>query len=415
MQGKVRAPGSKAYTHRALLASLLTPGQTTIQGALVCDDTVNTLDAVQEMGARVRESRNEMVLRGVGTPLAPGKPIDCAESGATLRFLAALACTGDGRTTLTARSGLCNRPIKPLLQALEKIGAYTHLQQTENNLYVTVQGPLRGGTTSISGEISSQFISGLLLAAPLARNDVKLSVDGKLESRPYVDLTLAIQRKHGITVEEEDGTFRIPAAQDYKPATHQVPSDFSSAAFLIAAAGTAGGTITLSGLEGDYRLDPDSVILELFPQMGMKIEKADPELTVSKSQIKGFEFEASDHPDLVPVLEVLAAQAKGQTKISGVKRLRYKESDRLATVPAELAKMGAQVRVEENLILIDGAERLVGEKLSSHRDHRVAMACATAALAATGESVIEDAGVVSKSYPAFFNDLGKLGARFNVE
>ncbi len=414
LQGKVRAPGSKAYTHRALIASLLTRGETNIHGALICDDTCNTLDAIEELGARVREVRNEITIRGTGTP-SPGNAIDCGESGATLRFLAAVSCVSRGRIILTARSGLAERPIKPLLDALEKLGASIQIQQAPNHLRLSVEGPLKGGRTSINGDISSQFITGLLMAAPLARRDVEVMIGGRIESRPYVDLTLAILKQHGIKVEEEDGTFYVPAPQTYQPTVHPVPSDFSSTAFLIAAGGTAGDTISLTGFEGDYQLEPDSVILRLLPKMGVKIEKTSNELTVSKSQIQAFEFDASNHPDLVPVLEVLAAQAQGQTKITGVKRLRYKESDRLTTIPEELTKMGAKIKVGDDLVVIDGVDKLKGEQLSSHRDHRVAMACATAALAARGESVIDDAGVVSKSYPTFFADIEKLGAHFDVE
>ena len=415
LQGRVHAPGSKAYTHRALTASLLTRGETNIQGALVCDDTCNTLDAIEELGAKVREARNEITIRGAGAPLSPGNPIDCGESGATFRFLTAISCASRDRITLTARSGLADRPIKPLLDALEKLGASIQTQQASNHLRLSLQGPLKGGTTSINGDISSQFITGLLMAAPLARRDVEMIIGGRIESRPYVDLTLAILKQHGIKIEEENGTFYVPAPQTYQPTVHPVPSDFSSTAFLIAAGGTAGDTISLTGFEGNYGLEPDSAILGLLPKMGVKIEKNDDELNVSKSQIQAFEFDASNHPDLVPVLEVLAAQAQGQTRITGVKRLRYKESDRLTTIPEELTKMGAKFKVGDDLVVIDGVDRLTGGQLSSHRDHRVAMACATAALAAKGESVIDDAGVVSKSYPAFFTDMEKLGARFDVE
>lgn len=415
LQGRVRAPGSKAYTHRAFIASLLTRGETNIHGALVCDDTCNTLDAIEELGAKAREARSEIIIRGAGSPMSPGNPIDCGESGATLRFLTAVSCASSDRITLTARSGLADRPIKPLLDALEKLGASIQTQQSSNHLRLSLQGPLKGGRTSINGDISSQFITGLLMAAPLARRDVELMIGGRLESRPYIDLTLAMLKQHGIRVQEENGTFYIPAPQTYQPTVHPVPSDFSSTAFLIAAGGTAGGTISLTGFEGDCRLEPDSAILALLPKMGVKIEKTRDELTVSKSQIQGFEFDASNHPDLVPVLEVLAAQAQGQTKITGVRRLRYKESDRLTTMPEELTKMGAKIRVGDDLVVIDGVEKLAGGQLSSHRDHRVAMACATAAIAAKGESVIDDAGVVSKSYPAFFTDIEKLGARFDVE
>ncbi len=415
LYGRVQAPRSKAYTHRALFASLLSLGQTTIQKPLVSDDTMRTLDAIREMGARVRESRDVIVSRGVGVPLPPNVPLDCGESGATLRLLTAISSASMGKTVLIAGNSLAKRPIQPLLDALEIIGASTRLDRAEDHLRVTVQGPLKGGATSIDAGISSQFISGLLMAAPLARDEVRITLEGQIESRPYVEMTLAIMKQHGILLEETKDSFRIPAPQEYRPITHRVPGDFSSAAFLIAAGGTAGDNITISGLDRDSTVEPDSVVLELFPQIGIDVKEIGGDLLVTKGQLEHFAFDASDNPDLVPVLEVLAAQAKGRSEIRGVRRLRYKESNRLETVPEELTKMGAKVFVKEDKVVIDGSEKLVGERLSSHHDHRVAMACATAALAANGQSVIEDAEVVSKSYPAFFNDLERLGARLDVE
>src|SRR6266581_8855736 len=215
VNGKIRAPRSKAYTHRALVASMLARGRSTIRDALVSDDTVATLDAIQELGARVHESKSEIQVQGIGAPSSPEKHLDCAESGATLRFLTAIATTGTEKITFTTRTGLAHRPIEPLLQALTRLGALTNLHQAEDILRVTVQGPLSGGVTTIDGGVSSQFISGLLLAAPFARNDVTINIEGTLESKPYVDLTLGILEKHGITVKQEKGTFLIPAPQEY--------------------------------------------------------------------------------------------------------------------------------------------------------------------------------------------------------
>lgn len=393
---------------------MLARGRSAIKHPLLCDDTVRTEDAVQELGARIEEGTDKIEVCGVGVPSSPSGYLDCGDSGATLRFLTAAAATGTERISFTTKTGLANRPIKPLLSALNKLGAFSDLQQEKNFLRVTVQGPLKGGETTIPGDISSQFVSGLLFASPLARNDVTIKVEGHLESKPYVILTLAILSKHGIKAQHEDGTFHIPAPQEYQPTTHEVPTDFSSAAFILAAGATVGDSTTLTNMKA-YDGEPDSIILDLLPMMGVEIEKAGDRVTVSKEPLSGFEFDASDHPDLVPVLEVLAAQANGKTSITGVQRLRYKESDRLTSMPTELTKMGAQIHIDEDKVTINGVEHLAGSKMSSHRDHRVAMACTVAALAAGGKSMVEDAGVVSKSYPAFFTDLEILGAKFDVE
>ena len=394
---------------------MLAKGRSTIRRALLCDDTVRTEDTVQELGARIEEGKDKIEVRGVGTPSSPGRYLDCGDSGATLRFLTAVAATGTERISFTTKTGLASRPIKPLLMALNKLGAFSDLHQEKDLLRVTVQGPLKGGETTIPGDISSQFISGLLFASPLARTDVTIRVEGRHESKPYVKLTLAILSKHGIKTEHEDGTFHIPAPQEYQPTTHEVPTDFSSAAFILAAGATVGDSTTITNIEGAHDLEPDSIILDLLPTMGAKIEKVGDRVTVSKGPLSGFEFDASDHPDLVPILEVLAAQANGKTSITGVQRLRYKESDRLTSMPTELAKMGAQIHIDEDKVTINGVEHLAASKMSSHRDHRVAMACIVAALAAGGKSMVEDAEVVSKSYPAFFADMEILGAKFDVE
>lgn len=415
LQGKITPPASKAYTHRAMVASLLARGRSTIRSALLCDDTVRTEDTVQELGARIEEEKDKIEVRGVGVPSSPNRYLDCGDSGATLRFLTAVAATGTEKTSFTTKTGLANRPIEPLLSALNRLGAFSDLYQDKDLLRVTVQGPLKGGETTIPGDISSQFISGLLFASPLARNDVTIRVEGHLESKPYVELTLAILSKHGIKAEYDEGTFHIQAPQEYKPTTHEVPPDFSSAAFILAAGATVGEATTLTRMKEAYATEPDSIILELLPTMGVRMEKSGDCVTVSKSALSGFEFDASDHPDLVPVLEVLAAQASGKTSITGVQRLRYKESDRLTTIPAELGKMGAQIHIDQDQVTINGIEHLAASKMSSHHDHRVAMACTVAALAAGGKSLVEDAGVVSKSYPAFYNDLEILGAKLDVE
>jgi len=414
LTGKVKAPGSKAYTHRALLASLLSEGESIIEGALQCDDTQRTLDGIQRLGARVVVKKTRTISRGIGRPTSTNRPIDCGESGATLRFLTAIASNSLKTVRLSGSPRLASRPLDPLVKAINTLGASARTISDTGGFEVLVRGPLRGGEVTVRGDISSQFLSGLLLAAPLARRDVTINVEGALESRPYIKMSIDVLRKHGISIDESDANFRIQAPQKLVPASHQVPGDFSSAAFLIAATGTAGKEITISGL-GSYEFEPDSALLKIAPEVGLEIQQNEDSLTISKGELDGFEFDASDNPDLVPPLEAIGCFADGTSEIRGVRRLVYKESNRLQTLPMELAKMGAKIHVEDDMIRIEGCRELIGSALDSHSDHRVAMACATASLGATGESTIRNSEVVSKSYPEFFQDLARLGVQLNVE
>jgi 3-phosphoshikimate 1-carboxyvinyltransferase len=414
LHGKVEAPGSKAYTHRALLASLLSEGESVIEGALHCDDTQRTLDGIQRLGAKVLVKKTRTISSGVRRPITSNRPIDCGESGSTLRFLTAISSTSLRTVRLRGSRRLATRPLEPLVKAVNVLGASARAIPDANGLEVLTRGPLRGGEVTVRGDISSQFISGLLFAAPLAIRDVTINVEGSLESRPYVDMSIDVLRKHGIFIDASDEKFKIPAPQKFVPASHEVPGDFSSAAFLIAAAGTAGDEITISGL-GSYQLEPDSAILKIAPEIGIEIQQNGNALTIEKRELDGFEFDASDNPDLVLPLETIGCFANGSSEIRGVKRLAYKESNRLQTLPMELEKMGAKIRVEEDLIKIDGNKELIGAEFDSHSDHRVAMACAAASLGARGESMIQNSEAVSKSYPEFFQDLARLGVQLNVE
>ena len=413
LNGQVKAPGSKAYTHRALLASLLSPGESSLNNASQCEDTQRTIQAIQALGARVRIDKNRITTEGIKRPRASNRPIDCGDSGTTLRFLTAISAASPTTIRLAGSPQLGTRPLDPLVRTVKELGASVRTLQNEWGLDVMIRGPLLGGETRIRGDISSQFISGLLFASPLAKKDVTISIDRPLESRPYVSMTIDVLRKHGIRIEETEAQFRIKAPQSFTPANHMVPGDFSSAAFLIASVGTAGSEVTITGLDSS-NLEPDAAILKIIPQIGLEIEQSEDRLTLRKRDLAGFVFDAHDNPDLVPPLEALGSLANGWSEIRGVKRLVYKESNRLQSVPMELAKMGAKMHVENDRVEIEGAE-LTGSMLDSHHDHRVVMACTAASLGARGESTIKGAEAVSKSYPDFFQDLTRLGARINVE
>ncbi len=411
--GELRAPRSKAYTHRALVASLLSKGESVVDNPLKCDDTNRTLRAIESLGARISKGPNGTSIAGNYPRPGSREPIDCGESGATLRFLTAVSATMPTRTVLKATGGLANRPLAPLVKSLRELGATIGVELSNGDLYATIQGPLEGGSTIIEGDISSQFISGLLFAAPLAHQETTIEVKGVLESKPYVDLTLKVLEKHGIRFSNRNGKFTT-APQEYRPASHVVPADFSSTAFLLAAGATVGEDVVITGLDGSSD-EPDSLIIGLLNEIGADVRDNVSTVIAKKSDINGFEVDARDHPDLVPVLEVLACHAKDTSQIRGVGRLQFKESNRLETVPLELAKMGAEISVEDGIVTVEGGRKLSGSQMLSHNDHRVAMACATASLSAQGLSTINDAQVVAKSYPDFFADLTKLGARVNVE
>jgi 3-phosphoshikimate 1-carboxyvinyltransferase len=414
LHGRMKAPGSKAYTHRALFASLLSHGKSVIDGALHCDDTQRTVEGMQRLGAKVVVKKTRTIAYGIRRPTTTNRPFDCGESGATLRFLTAIASTSLKTVRLTGSPRLANRPLDPLVKAINNLGASARKFSDTRGFEVLIRGPLRGGEVTVRGDISSQFISGLLFAAPLAIRDVTINVEGPLESRPYLNMSIDVLKKHGISIDESDNTFEIQAPQKFVPASHRVPGDFSSAAFLIAATGVAGDEIMISGL-GSHELEPDSAILKMAPEIGLEVQQNGNNLTISRGELDGFDFDASNNPDLVPPLEILGCFADGATEIRGVKRLAYKESNRLKTLPTELVKMGAKIHVEDDMIKIEGNRELFGSTFDSHSDHRVAMACAAASLGAKGESTIQNSEAVSKSYPEFFQDLSKLGAELSVE
>jgi len=272
-------------------------------------------------------------------------------------------------------------------------------------------GGIRGGVASIPGDISSQFISGLLFASPLAKADVEIRLSSTLESRSYVEMTLEVLRDHRVTVRSSPDArmFLIPNRQRLAPYSRTIPGDYSSAAFLLAAAAVTSSKITVANLE-KRTIQGDSAIVEILKEMG-----ADPKVRDECVEVEGarpleaVQIDARDVPDLAPVCAVLACYAKGRTVIRNAKRLRIKESDRIESLVTELNRMAAKITVVENGIVVDGPCKLRGAAVDPHGDHRIAMACSVAALGAHGETEIYNAGCVSKSYPRFFEDLRSLG------
>ena len=412
LEGMVRAPSSKSYSHRAIIAATLCYQTTSIVSPLECADVDATLRACRLLGAHIDEKGNELSIIGPVKLRAPRRSIDCGESAATLRFLVPTAALAHGRTVLTGDPQLLKRPVGPLVEALRKLG----VDCTSSNGYppVTVEGKgLPGGATSLRGDVSSQFVTSLLLATPLAEAETEIRVTTRLESKPYVHLTLDILEKHGIKVETSPGLrkFRVPPRQRYQATTHVVPGDYSSAAFLMAVATLTGSTVTIENLIPDQ---PDSSITFLLQQMGAKVEAGEGQVRIEGGDLKGIEVDARDVPDLVPVMAALGCRASGTTRIVQAKRLRYKESDRLSSLSQELQKFGAEVSEDAETLTVTAPRVLTGAKVDSHGDHRIAMACAILGLASQGMTEISGAECVAKSYPAFFEDLRRLGGRVSV-
>jgi 3-phosphoshikimate 1-carboxyvinyltransferase len=410
LEGVVSAPPSKAYTHRTLIAASLSNGTSKISNPLVSDDTQATLEAVKALGAETELHETYCTIHGQETLRTPDHPIDCRESGSTLRFMIPVAALAQGPSKFLFGASFERRPVAPLLESLRELGVESAVQRNGSSVMVS-GGGIRGGKTSIRGDISSQFISGLLFACPKAKEDTEISVTTKLESKGYVEMTLEVLVKHGFegAVTPDLSSLWIPSNQVYRPCDHTVPGDFSSAAFLLAAAAVTSSKVTVNRLA--YQTSQgDRAILGILQDMGAAVKIGDDSVDVTGGPLVGVDIDAKNIPDLVPVCTVLACYAEGTSEIYNAKRLRYKESDRLGSIYTELKKMGADITIKEDGLTVRGKGAMHGATVNPHNDHRIAMACAVAALGARGETKIQDAECINKSYPQFFSDLRVLGA-----
>ena len=415
LAGTVRAPPSKAYTHRTLIAAALSEGRSKIIDPLVSDDSKATLGAVQAYGAVVERNKKTWTVTGRSIPIAPDRVVDCGESGATIRFMTPIAALARGISILTGKPQLRKRPIGPLLQAMRELGVTCYTARGGGHPPVIVfGGSIHGGNAFLRGDVSSQFISGLLFAAPKALNDVVIRLTSTLESRNYVDMTVRVLNDHGIKVEESADfrEYHLRANQTYTPADHIIPGDYSSSAFILAAAAITGSRVKVGNLE-KASLQADRVIVEILSRMGLELRQSEDSVEVQGGELSGLELDADQIPDLVPALAVLACYAKGKTTIRKAGRLRIKESDRLSTLSSELGKMGASIQVVDDNIIVNGPSKLKGAIIDPHDDHRIAMACSIAALGANGSTTMENAQCITKSYPTFYEDLVKIGVKLH--
>jgi 3-phosphoshikimate 1-carboxyvinyltransferase len=403
--GPVAAPPSKAQTHRAFFAALLPRGSTRVVNPLRCDDTDATKRSVKALGAKISGSTTQVV-SSHGTLKPPRGIINCGESGVTMRFVIPLLTLIGTDVELKAEASLMRRPIEPLAEALEQL--HSSLVVKDRTIRVCGDSP-EGGTVKLRGDISSQFISGLLLSGTLMKKGINLEVTSPLESRNYVLLTIEILRRHGVHVNVSQGFsgFKVLGGQKPLPTMHKISGDYSSAAFHLSAAAITRSPLTVNNLA--QTLEPDSVIVDFLSRMGVKTTVDRNSVTVHGGKLMAADVDIRECPDLGPIIAVLGCYADGKTTIKGARRLRYKESDRLASMRTELDSLGADVLETDDGLTVEGPVMLKGGTVHTHNDHRIAMALSVAALGAEREIVIEGAECVNKSYPDFFGDLRSIG------
>ncbi len=407
-RGRVEAPPSKSVTHRMVTLAALAEGTTTIRNPLESDDTLATLNAVTMLGAKTKRNQDDWTVEG-GSLTAPGKAIYCGESGTTIRFTTAVSGLVDGPVKLTAGPSLSRRPMGPLLDALNSLGVEAYSEHGHPPITVHGKGGIDGGEATLPGDVSSQFVSALLLAAPLMRRPLTVRVTTPLQSWPYVQMTMDAMEFFGVKAESSPGRdeFTAPTAK-YQPSDVNVERDWSSASMLLAA-GALGGEVTVGNLDKGSS-QADTAILGFLSSMGAELTVRGSEVTSRKSRLEAVNHDFSDHPDLFPIAAALCSVADGISTLTGLERLRLKESDRVASMTEGLKRMGVKVAMEDSLVKITGGT-VRGAEVNPYSDHRIAMSLGALALAAEGDTTIQDAGCVTKSYPGFWGHLERLGVK----
>jgi len=419
--GTASAPPSKSYTHRAILAAGYAEGAT-VEDPLWSADTKATARAVEAFGGDVEETgAGDLVVTGFdGFPRVPADVIDCANSGTTMRLTTGTAALGGGLTVLTGDDSLRSRPQGPLLDAIEQLGGRAESTRGNGQAPLVVGGPVTGGTASIPGDVSSQFVTALLMAGAVSDDGIEIDLETELKSAPYVDITIELLAAFGVdasTIDDGAGAvdgFVVEGGQRYEPTggTYAVPGDFSSMSYLLAAGAVAAPDgLTVEGARPSAQ--GDSAIVEILERMGADLawDHEAGTIDVAQSSLSGIEVGVADTPDLLPTIAVLGAVADGTTKIVDAEHVRYKETDRVSAMAEALDRMGASVDEYEDELHVHGGEsKLVGATLEGRADHRVIMSLAIAGLFADGTTTITGAEHVDVSFPGFFDVLAGLGA-----
>lgn len=408
LSGTITAPPSKSETHRAIICALLSRGVCEISPIDLSNDIIATINAAKALGAKVQILNNHLII-DASEKFINYVDINCFDSASTLRFFIPLCAALGIQASFRGSAALNKRPINPHLSYLPSHGVrYSY----SGNFPLTLVGKLFPGSFTLPGNISSQFVSGLLMALPLLNSKSEIIISSPLESSPYVDMTIATMEKFGVKVARIANKFIIEGNQKYKPQNYIVEGDWSQAAIFMAA-GAIKEPVKILGLNKDS-VQGDKAICSFLSRMGSEVKFIDGGIEVIPSTLSGINIYAGQTPDIVPILSVVAAFAKGSTRIWGASRLKIKESNRLRSMFYGLNKLGVTVHEIDDGLLIEGKPNLNPAKLEGYNDHRIVMALSIAACYATGKVLINDAQSISKSYPAFFDDYTKLGGIVNV-
>lgn len=410
LNGTVHVPPSKSISHRAIIAGALSQGKSTIRNIMLSEDIKATCNALISLGVRIEirkdeGNRHQIIIYGKGKLKPVETIIDCIESGSTLRFLIPIAALTGGKVTFKGRGKLIERPLNIYYEIFEKQGI--EYRNNDGELPLTIYGRLEPDNFYVRGDISSQFITGLLFVLPLLEDDSKIIMETPLQSKGYVDLTIDVLKNFGVHVENNNyNSFYIKGNQKYISTTFDVEGDFSQAAFWLAA-GVLSGSVACKGLNLNS-LQGDRNILKIIQAMRGKLEIDKDRIIAYKSNLKAIDIDASQIPDLVPIIAVMAALSEGRTIIKNAGRLRLKESDRLKAIAAELNKIGGKISELDDSLIIEGVESFTGGTVDCWNDHRIAMALAVAATRCKIPLVIMGEEAVSKSYPDFWKDYEEL-------
>lgn len=408
LAGTLRVPPSKSAAHRAILCAALAPGRSELSPIAPSKDILVTIRAVQALGVHAELTGETLTVeRMQGAPAQAA--VDCGESGSSLRFLIPICAALGVQAAFTGHGRLPQRPIGLYTELLPAHGVAC---ESAGGLPLGIRGTLRGGEFRVPGNISSQYITGLLLALPLLPESSAITLTSPLESAAYVDMTLETMRAFGVTAEQTPTGWNIPGGQQYKARRLSIEGDWSQAAFFLAA-GALGGDLRLEGLN-PHSTQGDRAAAALFDQFGAYVSWEENSLIARPGSLQAIEIDASQIPDLVPILAAAAAFAPGVTRIKNAARLRLKESDRLTAMAQGLGRLGVSVSEQPDGLTITGAPAVRAGKALGCNDHRIVMALSIAALRANGPIEVTDAESIQKSYPSFFQDYNTLGGNAHV-